>query len=241
MPSELPLLLRADLAVVVAGGGLSPPPPEGSARRPVGDHPALPGLRLAPGSSGSAAWAPAFRYPLVFLPLLALLLIPILDQRWRWPLRTLIAALGAVTLIFSLLWVVFPGWTYNFADGRTHLLDEASVRLGSDVARFFPSTVRPRGATVWWAAGSLLLVPLGGMVEAGGGKASAGDAGLGSVGGARAAVSLGPREPGSADSDGALRRQLRRSAVRHRLPRAMGASTADLCRRLALAGSQRGV
>lgn len=116
---------------------------------------------ISPRIEWFGGWAPAFRYPLVFLPLMALVLVPVLEARWRWPVRTLIAALVAVTLILSLLWVVFPGWTYNFADGRTHLLDQASVRLGADVARFFPSTVRPRSATWWWLAGSLLLVPLG--------------------------------------------------------------------------------
>ncbi len=116
---------------------------------------------IAPRIEWFGGWAPAFRYPLVFLPLLALALVPLLEDRWRPSLRALIAGLAAVTLVLSMIWVVFPGWTYNFADGRTHLLDQASVRLSADISRFFPSTVRPRAATWLWLAGSILLVPLG--------------------------------------------------------------------------------
>ncbi|MCP3959973.1 MAG: hypothetical protein GY719_19180 [bacterium] len=123
---------------------------------------ALPYLILvAPRPEWFGGWSPPFRYPLVFLPLLALALVPLLDLRSRQSLRQLIAILGALTLVLTVVWVVIPGWTYNFADGRTLLLDEASIRLGADVARFFPSTVRPRAATWWWLATSLLLVPLG--------------------------------------------------------------------------------
>ncbi len=53
-----------------------------------------------------------------------------------------------------------PGWTYNFADGRTYLLDHLDLRFAADVARLFPSAVRPRPALWWWVAGSLLAVPL---------------------------------------------------------------------------------
>ena len=105
-------------------------------------------------------WSPPFRYPLVLLPLFALALVPLLDRRHRPGLAALLAALGAVSLILALVWVVIPGWTYHFADGRTHLLDEASLRLGADAARFFPSFVRPRLATWIWPVASLLLVPL---------------------------------------------------------------------------------
>jgi hypothetical protein len=55
---------------------------------------------------------------------------------------------------------VVPGWTFNFADGRTYLLDGLAGRLGADVARFFPSSVRPRPATWLVPAATLVLVPL---------------------------------------------------------------------------------
>ena len=116
---------------------------------------------IAPRIEWFGGWAPPFRYPLVVLPLVALMLLPVLEQRRRPVLRALLAALGSVTLVLTVIWVVIPGWTYNLADGRTHLLDEAGVRLGADVARFFPSTVRSRPATWMWLAASLLLVPLG--------------------------------------------------------------------------------
>lgn len=115
---------------------------------------------LVPRVEWYGGWSPPFRYPLVFLPLLALALAPLFEVRGRPGLRALIAALGALTVVLSVIWVVEPGWTYNFADGRTRLLDQASLRLGADVARLFPSMVRPRPATWIWPLLSLLLVPL---------------------------------------------------------------------------------
>ena len=110
-------------------------------------------------------WSPPFRYALVFLPLLAIGLVPLLKQRAHPVVRTLIFALGAATLVLTVVWMVIPGWTYNFADGRTHLLDAAGIRLDTDIARLFPSTVRPRLATWVWFAASLLLIPIGAQVR----------------------------------------------------------------------------
>jgi hypothetical protein len=117
-------------------------------------------VALSPRFEWYGGWSPPFRYALVFLPLFALVLAPLFEQRHRPGLRCLLVALGSLTLVLALVWVVVPGWTYNFADGRTHLLDEAGVRLGADVARLFPSTVRPRLATWIWPPLSLLLIPL---------------------------------------------------------------------------------
>jgi hypothetical protein len=97
-------------------------------------------------------WSPPFRYGLVLLPLLAILLAPVLDRRNELGRRLLVVSLGLLTLALTLLWVATPGWTYNFANGRTLLLDHLELRLGADVARLFPSAVRPRAAT--------LVVPL---------------------------------------------------------------------------------
>ena len=105
-------------------------------------------------------WAPPFRYPLALLPLLALLLVPVLDLRSRPGVSAVAAGLGGLTLVLTLVWIVLPGWTYNFADGQTLLLDHAGARLGTDLGRFFPSAVRPRLATWVWPLASLLLVPL---------------------------------------------------------------------------------
>ncbi len=123
---------------------------------------ALPYLLLVtPRIEWYGGWSPPFRYALVFLPLLAVGLIPLLDRRAQPALRKLIFTLGAATLVLTVVWVVIPGWTYNFADGRTHLLDEAGIRLDTDIARLFPSTVRHRSATPLWLAVSLLLIPAG--------------------------------------------------------------------------------
>ncbi len=117
-------------------------------------------VALSPRFEWYGGWSPPFRYPLALLPLLALALVPLLALRHRPGLRWLLTVLGILTAMLTLIWVLAPGWTFNFADGRTLLLDELARRLGADVARFFPSTVRPRAATWAWVAASLLLVPL---------------------------------------------------------------------------------
>lgn len=119
-------------------------------------------LIVAPRGEWYGGWSPPFRYPLVILPLLAIALVPLLAdlRRHRRPgPRFLVAALGWATLALALLWVTVPGWTYNFADGRTYLLDYLSQRIGADVARFFPSSVRPRAATWIWPLATALVLP----------------------------------------------------------------------------------
>jgi hypothetical protein len=115
-------------------------------------------LIVAPRGEWYGGWSPPFRYALITLPLLALGLVPLLASRRRPGARALIAGLGALTLALSLLWVIVPGWTYNFADGRTYVLDNLASRLAADVARFFPSAVRPRAATWIWPPVSCALV-----------------------------------------------------------------------------------
>jgi len=105
-------------------------------------------------------WSPPFRYGLVMLPLCAIGLIPLLAERDRPGARALLVGLAAATLALTLLWVAMPGWTYNFAHGRTYLLDHLSERLGADVTRLFPSSIRPRTATWAWPLATLVLLPL---------------------------------------------------------------------------------
>ncbi len=62
------------------------------------------------------------------------------------------AASLALGTAFTLLWMAEPGWTYNLATGTNHLFDHLASLWSADVARFFPSMVRPRVAS--W------LVPL---------------------------------------------------------------------------------
>lgn len=107
---------------------------------------------VSPRREWYGAWAPPFRFGLVLLPLLALILVPLLDRRRRAGARGLVAALGFLALSLLLLWVVVPGWTYNLAVGTNHLTDHLSIRLAADTGRFFPSLVRMRTAS--W------LVPL---------------------------------------------------------------------------------
>lgn len=117
-------------------------------------------LALAPRLEWYGGWAPPFRYPLVLLPLLGLLLIPVLARRRRAGLRFLWVLLGLPTLLLALIWTVTPSWTYHLADGSQQILQLAGSQLGADVSRLFPSTVRPRPATWIWVAASLLTIPL---------------------------------------------------------------------------------
>jgi hypothetical protein len=116
---------------------------------------------VAPRVEWYGGWSPPFRYALIALPLLAVALVPLLARRCERPgAWALLGGLGALTLVLTLVWVAVPGWTYNFADGRTYALDALSGRLGLDLARFFPSTVRPRTATWLWPLLSLPAVSL---------------------------------------------------------------------------------
>jgi hypothetical protein len=106
-------------------------------------------------------WSPPFRYALIALPLLAVGLVPLLaGVRERAGAQALLGGLGALTLVLTLIWLAVPGWTYNFADGRTYALDALSGRLGLDVARFFPSSIRPRAATWAWPVVAFPVVSL---------------------------------------------------------------------------------
>jgi hypothetical protein len=117
-------------------------------------------LIVAPRGEWYGGWSPPFRYALIILPLLGIALIPLLAARRRGGARALLVGLGVATFVLTLIWVAVPGWTYNFADGRTYVLDALSSRLGADVARFFPSSVRPRAATWIWPLASTAAVAL---------------------------------------------------------------------------------
>ncbi|HYU35216.1 MAG TPA: hypothetical protein VEW48_23945 [Thermoanaerobaculia bacterium] len=114
-------------------------------------------LVVVPRIEWYGGWSPPFRYALIGLPFLSLALAPLLERRDGPGARALLAGLGTLTLALALLWLVMPGWTYNFADGRTYLLDALGQRLGLDVARFFPSSIRPRPATWLWPPLTILF------------------------------------------------------------------------------------
>ncbi|HVR29503.1 MAG TPA: hypothetical protein VMS86_08205 [Thermoanaerobaculia bacterium] len=111
---------------------------------------ALPYLAfVAPRGEWYGGWSPPFRYGLAFLPLLGIALAQAFVDRRRTAPRVLCAALGGATLVLGLLWVSAPGWTYNFANGTSRVLDHVGMHLGVDLARLFPSYVRPRPAALW--------------------------------------------------------------------------------------------
>lgn len=107
-------------------------------------------------------WSPPFRYGLVVLPFLALLLVPLFERRrdlgrqgatasaTRSPAAGVVALALVLALLsgaLAVLFVVEPGWTYNLADGRHHFLHHLEARTGLDLARLLPSATRARMAT----------------------------------------------------------------------------------------------
>ncbi|MEA2561906.1 MAG: hypothetical protein QOH06_3410 [Acidobacteriota bacterium] len=146
-------------------------------------------LIVVPRIEWYGGWSPPFRYALIALPLLAISLVPLLARRGPGG-RALLAGLAALTLALTLVWLVVPGWTYSFANGRTYPLDHLSERLGLDLARFFPSSVRPRAATWIWPPVSLALVTMIWWLPLRKGKEGAALAGLAAVLAATAALPL---------------------------------------------------
>lgn len=144
---------------------------------------------VVPRTEWYGGWSPPFRYALIALPLLAIALVPLLARRGPGG-RALLAGLAAVTLALTLVWLIVPGWTYSFANGRTYPLDFLSERLGSDLVRFFPSSVRPRAATWIWPPVSLALVTLIWWLPGRKGREGAALAGLAAVLAATAALPL---------------------------------------------------
>ncbi|MGE0640008.1 MAG: hypothetical protein AB7G12_13330 [Thermoanaerobaculia bacterium] len=104
-------------------------------------------------------WSPPFRYGLVLLPILALLLSGLDFERPR-PLaaRLGLAALAGTTALVALFAFVEPAWTFSLADGTSRLLGELTTRIPADLARFTPSLVRPRPATWFWLVAAPLVV-----------------------------------------------------------------------------------
>ncbi len=116
-------------------------------------------------------WSPPFRYGLVVLPFLALLLVPLFERgsaavregatgsAARSPAAGIVALALALALLsgaLTVLFIVEPGWTYNLADGRHHFLHHLEARTGLDLARLLPSATRDRMAT--WLLPTLAVV-----------------------------------------------------------------------------------
>jgi len=112
---------------------------------------------VAPRGEWYGGWSPPFRYGLAFLPLLGIALTQAWAERKRPVARIAIGALGGATLVLALLWVSAPGWTYNFANGTSRVLDHLGQNLGVDLARALPSYVRPRAASWGGPLAALLL------------------------------------------------------------------------------------
>jgi hypothetical protein len=112
---------------------------------------------VVPRPEWYGGWSPPFRYGLVVLPLLGLLLVPALAVRSRSAPGILASSLAIATLVLTLVWLTAPGLTYAFADGRARLLDSFEAATGLHLLRFLPSSVRPRAATWIWPVATLAL------------------------------------------------------------------------------------
>jgi hypothetical protein len=118
---------------------------------------------LSPRGEWFGGWSPPYRYGIVMLPVLALWLIPLLHEKRRIAAASVVAALLVGTLALTTLWLAVPGWTFNLAHGRSHLLDQLSTHVAADVARFFPSSTRLRAASVIWPPLTILVMTLSWM------------------------------------------------------------------------------
>ena len=112
---------------------------------------------VSPRHEWFGAWSPPFRFGMVLLPLMALLLVPLFRRRDRAGAKGLLTALGLAAMALLVLWILVPGWTYNLATGTNHLIDHLSMALATDVGRFLPSLVRLRTAS--WVV-PLAAIPL---------------------------------------------------------------------------------
>lgn len=109
-------------------------------------------------------WSPPFRYGVVLLPALALLLPVLLGKRRPTAgLRMLCAALTALTAAIALIYLVHPAWAYSLANGSSRLVDELARELAVDVVRLLPSMVRPRPAT--WIVPAVLALAVMAMAR----------------------------------------------------------------------------
>ncbi len=112
-------------------------------------------------------WSPPFRYGVVLLPALALLLAPLLAaKRPAAGLRWLCAILAALSATVALVYLMHPAWAYSLANGSSRLLDELSRNFAGDLVRLFPSMVRVRPAT--WIVPLALSVAVLAIAIAGG-------------------------------------------------------------------------
>ncbi len=107
-------------------------------------------LLVASRQEWFGGWSPPFRYALPALPFLALALVPVVRKVDSPSRRLLVSALGALTALLTLTWLVVPGWTYNLADGGNHLIDHLSRRTANDLRLLWPSYVRTAAAAWLW-------------------------------------------------------------------------------------------
>ncbi|MDQ1348258.1 MAG: hypothetical protein QG573_1632, partial [Acidobacteriota bacterium] len=115
-------------------------------------------------------WSPPFRYGVVLLPALALVLAPLFSAKRPAPgLRWLCALLAALSATVALVYLVHPAWAYSLANGSSRLLDELSGNFAGDLVRLFPSMVRVRPATwivpIALSAAVLAIAIAGGKVR----------------------------------------------------------------------------
>lgn len=104
-----------------------------------------------------AAPTPPGRYLLPVLPVLSVFIA----RFWLSPRRTVQTLVVGVSGIWSAIMAWFltiaPAFRYNWADGASHFLETASLHVGVNLVRLFPSWIRPSPLTPHVTGLGLLL------------------------------------------------------------------------------------
>ena len=105
-----------------------------------------------------AAPTPPARYLLPVLPVLGVFTARFLLSPCR-TIQTLVVGVGGIwSAIMAWFLTLSPGFRYNWADGTSHFLETASLRIGVNLTKLFPSWIRLSPLTPYVTVLAMLLL-----------------------------------------------------------------------------------